>query len=372
MTGSETRHKSDSDDEEYKKKKKKRQVPYKFKPFNSASDMEHPQFRTGMLFNSVEVLRKAVSQYAIKERVQIRKIRNNKKRFEAFCAGETSTGEVCTWKIISVKHNKTTNFVVKFYIGNHTCERVWEVKELTAPFLAQQYVEMFRDNERMTLKTFARKVRKKYNMDVSRFKLGRARKAALAMVHGDEIKQFSLLWKYGKELLTRNPRSSFYVHLENGLFSTCYMSLAACKIGWLKGCRPVICLDGTFIKTKFGGQLLTAVGIDGNDAIYPIAMALVETECYSSWSWFLATLKQDLNIYNTSAFTIMSDKQKVCVITFSCVYEIKCMSHVNLLVLFYVCRGLSKVCKNNFLMPIIGFVFDTYTRTYTRFTRVKQ
>lgn len=95
------------------------------------------------------------------------------------------------------------------------------------------------------------------------------------------------------------------------MFSTCYFSLAACKIGWLKGCRPIICLDGTFIKTKYGGQLLTAVGIDGNDSIYPIAMALVETECHASWAWFLATLKQDLNILNTSTFTIMSDKQKV-------------------------------------------------------------
>jgi hypothetical protein len=263
-----------------------------------------------MIFSSVEVVRQAVSQYAIKERVQIRKKRNNKKRFEAFCEGETSNGDMCTWKLIAVKYNKTTDFLVKCYIAKHTCERVWEVKELTAPFLAQQYVEMFRDNDRMSLKTFARKVRKKYNMEPSRYKLGRARKAALAVVHGDEIKQFSLLWQYGNELISRNPLSSFYVHLENGLFSTCYMCLAACKIGWLKGCRPIICLDGTFIKTKYGGQLLTAVGIDGNDAIYPIAMAVVETECYSSWTWFLATLKQDLNIVNTAAFTIMSDKQK--------------------------------------------------------------
>jgi hypothetical protein len=43
---SERRHKSDSDDEEYKKKKNKKQVPYKFKPFNHAGDIEHPQFRT--------------------------------------------------------------------------------------------------------------------------------------------------------------------------------------------------------------------------------------------------------------------------------------------------------------------------------------
>ncbi|KAM0828924.1 hypothetical protein ACQ4PT_067213 [Festuca glaucescens] len=189
---SERRHKSDSDDEEYKKKKKKKLVVYKFKAFNSAGDMNDPKFKTGMIFDSVEVVRKAVSQYAINERVQIRKKRNNQKRFEAFCEGETTTGELCTWKLIVVKYNKTVDFLVKCYVGEHTCERVWEVKELTAPFLAQQYVKMFRDNDRMSLKTFARKVRKKYNMEPSRYKLGRARKAALTVVHGDEIKQFSL------------------------------------------------------------------------------------------------------------------------------------------------------------------------------------
>ena len=57
--------------------------------------------------------------------------------------------------------------------------------------------------------------------------------------------------------------------------------------------------------------MLTAVGIDPNDCIFPIAMGLVEVECTSSWEWFLTTLKQDLNITNTSPFTIMSDKQKV-------------------------------------------------------------
>jgi hypothetical protein len=57
--------------------------------------------------------------------------------------------------------------------------------------------------------------------------------------------------------------------------------------------------------------LLTAVGIDPNDCIFPIAFGLAEVECTSSWEWFLTSLKEDLNITNTSPWTIMSDKQKV-------------------------------------------------------------
>jgi hypothetical protein len=64
---------------------------------------------------------------------------------------------------------------------------------------------------------------------------------------------------------------------------TLYWSYDACTRGFLKGCRPFICIDGCHIKTKYKGVLLTSVGVDPNDCIYPIAMGLVEVECTSSW-----------------------------------------------------------------------------------------
>lgn len=56
---------------------------------------------------------------------------------------------------------------------------------------------------------------------------------------------------------------------------------------------------------------MTVVGIDPNDCIYPIAMAVVEVESKCSWTWFLNTFTDDLRIVNTYQYTIMTDKQKV-------------------------------------------------------------
>ena len=56
---------------------------------------------------------------------------------------------------------------------------------------------------------------------------------------------------------------------------------------------------------------MTAVGMDPNDCIFSIAMAVVEVESFVSWQWFLETLKAELGIINTYPWTIMTDKQKV-------------------------------------------------------------
>lgn len=68
------------------------------------------------------------------------------------------------------------------------------------------------------------------------------------------------------------------------------------KAGWKAGCRPLIGLDGCFLKTVIGGQLLSAVGRDENNQMFPICYAVVESENTDSWRWFITLLKDDLDL----------------------------------------------------------------------------
>ena len=65
------------------------------------------------------------------------------------------------------------------------------------------------------------------------------------------------------------------------------------------------------MKGEYPGQILTAVGKDGNNGVYPIAFAVVEAETKDSWIWFMKRLLDDIGSLRDEGWTFMSDQQKV-------------------------------------------------------------
>ena len=71
------------------------------------------------------------------------------------------------------------------------------------------------------------------------------------------------------------------------------MAVGASIEGW-KYCRPNISVDDTFLKSKYGGTLLTASTIDGNNQNFPLAFSIVDSEIDESWKWFFDNIKKSL------------------------------------------------------------------------------
>ena len=111
---------------------------------------------------------------------------------------------------------------------------------------------------------------------------------------------------------------TYVVHL--GRF---YVCLKVCKDSFIS-CRPIIALDGCFLKGFYSSELLTTIGRDPNDQMLPLAYVVVQVECKGSWSWFFKLLIENVGGVEVCAIiTFMSDQQKVysllSIIFFVCV-----------------------------------------------------
>ncbi|XP_023766429.3 uncharacterized protein LOC111914957 [Lactuca sativa] len=94
------------------------------------------------------------------------------------------------------------------------------------------------------------------------------------------------------------------------LFSKFYVCFKAVRDGWLEGCRPVIGLDGCFLKGIVRGEVISAVGRDANNHIYPLAWAVVCVENKETWKWFIDLLMEDINGGLGAGITLLSDGHK--------------------------------------------------------------
>ncbi|XP_072090514.1 uncharacterized protein [Arachis hypogaea] len=94
------------------------------------------------------------------------------------------------------------------------------------------------------------------------------------------------------------------------LFDKIYICLDACRNGFVKGCRPLIGLDGCFLKGYYGGQLLIAMSLDANNHVFVIAYAVTRAENIENWMWFLTRFQDDLGDHQVHGWNLMSDQQK--------------------------------------------------------------
>ena len=209
----------------------------------------------------------------------------------------------------------TTTFQIRTYVPEHTCARTNKNIFCTASWMSNKYLEEFKDNDSWSSIKFMNKIQKDLILDCSRTKAWRTKKKALEIIEGSYAHQYARLWDYEAELKKTNPGTTIEFLTEadeegNPIFRRLYICYGGCKAGFKAGCRAVIGLDGCHIEGHHSGQLLTAVGIDPNNGMFPVAFAVVESECKDSWAWFLNYLRDDINIYNGYHWTFITDKQK--------------------------------------------------------------
>ncbi|KAL0284809.1 UNVERIFIED_CONTAM: hypothetical protein Scaly_2838700, partial [Sesamum calycinum] len=254
-----------------------------FAVFNSNLDNGDPQFEVGLCFPDTQSFRDAVRQHSIINARDVVFTKNDKNK-------------------VQVSANMTLVNGLKESAAN-------------SKWLANKYKDKLRTDPKWPVDSMMSVMQKECKLLFSKFQMYRAKEKVAKMSAGSEEQQYGLLWRYAAEITRSNPNTTVKIKTKEVdgklLFRRFYCCWGALKAGFLDGCRPLICLDGCHLKTYCGGILLCAVGIDGNNCMYPFAYAVVEKEKKSTWLWFLELLMNDLEIPTDSdKWTIMSDKQK--------------------------------------------------------------
>lgn len=318
------------------------------------SDEEGPQYPTfnpevdfkgkvllskGLKFPSNKILRKAIRHNSIEQGYNYYFLHNNRSRVSVYCAKRCGCPwkkarilkcvckqkSKCKFKIHCRKLKGEESWQIKTYRPDHICGHQHVNPKVTSQYLAERYLDDFRDDPSWKIKLFVKRARREVQAEIGYYKAYYARVRALKMIFGDASMEYERVWDYVEAIRKYNPGSTAVVKVEGIdkppiLFQRMYVCLKACKEGFMGGCRPIIGVDGAHLKGPYPGIIFTAVGKDGNNNIYPVAWAVVETESADTWGWFLELLKNDISsvaasvtwVHEKEDLTYMSDRQKVC------------------------------------------------------------
>ncbi|GKC90295.1 mutator type transposase [Tanacetum coccineum] len=161
--------------------------------------------------------------------------------------GIKDKGEYCPWSLQCSKLPNEETWTVKTFKDTHKCLQSRIVKKCTASFLSKSVEESIKPNPKIPLNALKDQLQKQYEVGISKQKAGK---------------------------------------------------------------MDLLGLDGCFLSGSYPGWILTAVGVDPNNGIYPLAYAIVESENKDSWKWFLDCIGDDLDLFRNLIFTFISDRQK--------------------------------------------------------------
>ncbi|PWA81631.1 hypothetical protein CTI12_AA180960 [Artemisia annua] len=222
----------------------------------------------------------------------------------------------CPFRLWASKITDEGSFQIKSLNDKHICSRKFSLGSLvTHTWIAKRYFKQLIQNPQMSIRAMQTDIMRKFKCKVSTGQCSRAKKKALLEYEGGLKEHYAKLWDYQAEILETNPGSTVKMSVNrldgNIYFSSYYICFKGIKDGWINGCRKVIGLDGCFLKSVCEGQLLSAIGRDANNHIFPIAWGVVSVENKENWKWFLTQLRDDIEMIDGVGLTLISDQHKV-------------------------------------------------------------
>ncbi|CAL5400449.1 unnamed protein product [Camellia sinensis] len=259
----------------------------------------------GQDFKDVSEFRDALQKYAIAHRFVYKLKKNESNRASGICIADG-----CSWRIHASWVPADQTFRIKKFNSSHTCGgESWKSAHPTKNWLVNIIKDRLRESPHQKPKDIANGILKDFGIELSYTQVWRGIGDAREQLQGSYKEAYNQLSWYCEKIIETNPGSSVKLIVnDDKRFQCLFVSFRASIHGFEKGCRPLLFLEATSLKSKYQEVLLTATALDGDDGFFPVAFAIVDNENDEKWNWFLEQLKFALPI--SESITFVSDREK--------------------------------------------------------------
>lgn len=204
----------------------------------------------------------------------------------------------CPWRVYAVKLKDTEVFEIRKVVSEHLCsveERGGYQSQATTSVIGELMRSKFGGaSGGPKPREIRQMMRGDHDVNISYWKAWRSRDVAIDKAKGTTQTSYTQLPDYLQKLVAANPGTLTELYTEpveggGERFKYMFVALGASIQGY-EFMRKVVVIDGTHLKGKYAGCLLTASAQDGNYQIFPLAFAIVDSENDLSWEWFFQKL----------------------------------------------------------------------------------
>ncbi|XP_021730850.1 uncharacterized protein LOC110697778 [Chenopodium quinoa] len=211
------------------------------------------------------------------------------------------------------------SWAIKTLTGKHaTCGRLEINPIVGCDWLCRLMQSDIQANPDIPVESLQRICMERYKIQVKKRLFYKVKAIAKELIHGGFGEAYNLFPRYGEMVKQTNPGSYALVTWTQvpakvqPRNKSCLFSFAAQVRGFLRGCKPIIGIDGAHLSGYYKGTPLTAVGIDGNNEMFSFAYGIVSKESVETWGYFMRNLKClfEKEGCNRDYWTFLSDRMK--------------------------------------------------------------
>ncbi|XP_065869154.1 uncharacterized protein [Euphorbia lathyris] len=262
----------------------------------------------GLIFSSKDDVQHAVKKYSINNNVSYCVVESKPSLWVIRCI---QMDDGCSWRLRAMKKRSIGYWMISRYVGPHTCASVLsrDNKHLDSNMIFGYILEMVGKDPKLKIDVIIQKIKERFEFEISYKKAWIAKEKAMEKVFGNWEESYRKLPAYLDRMEVCNPGTVTILVLDDlsnpnhKMFKRVFWSFKPCIDGF-NHCKPILLIDATFLYGKFSHTLLIASTIDGNNRIYPVAFAIVESENQSSWTWFMHCIRQ-----------FVTQREGICVIS---------------------------------------------------------